>query len=90
MSGVTPDKRKRHHHGGSCLAVTLTQHFNGQAIPKGAWMLFTSIAQFPGNHGALRVQMKDSKIYYFDGTWAGSQASNRLSVYDTASNSWIF
>jgi hypothetical protein len=68
MSGVTPDKRRRHHHrGGYCAAVTLTQHFNGQAIPKGAWMLFTSVAQFPGNHGALRVQMKDSKLYFFDG-----------------------
>lgn len=67
MSGITPDKKKKHHHHGSCLAVTLTQHFNGQAIPKGAWMLFTSVAQFPGNHGALRVEMKDSKIYYFDG-----------------------
>lgn len=66
--GVSPDKNKRHHHHhGYCAAVTLTQHFNGQSIPKGAWMLFTSVAQFPGNHGALRVQMKDSKIYFFDG-----------------------
>lgn len=67
MSGVTPDKKKHHHRGGYCAAVTLTQHFNGQAIPKGAWMLFTSVAQFPGNHGALRVEMKDSKIYFFSG-----------------------
>jgi hypothetical protein len=66
--GAQPDRfRRRHHHHGFCAAVTLTQHFNGQEIPKGAWLLFTSVAQFPGNHGALRIEMTDSKIYLYDG-----------------------
>jgi hypothetical protein len=66
-SGVQPDRRRHHHHYGYCVAVSLSQHFNGQAIPRGAWMLFTSVTQFPGNHGALRVEMRDSRIYLFDG-----------------------
>jgi len=47
--------------------VTASQNFNGHAIAKGSWILFTSATQFPGNQGALRVEMKDSKILFGDG-----------------------
>jgi hypothetical protein len=53
---VSPDRRRHQHHG-YCAAVIATQNFNGQAIAKGSWILFTSVTQFPGNHGALRVDM---------------------------------
>jgi hypothetical protein len=69
-SGFTsPDKRRRHrhHHQGFCAAVTASQNFNGQAIAKGSWILFTSVTQFPGNQNGARVQMKDSKITIDDG-----------------------
>ncbi len=68
-SGFTsPDKRRRHrHHHGFCAAVTASQNFNGQAIAKGSWILFTSVAQFPGNQNGARVEMKDSKITIDDG-----------------------
>jgi hypothetical protein len=68
LSGAQSDNfRHRHHHHGYCAAVSLSQHFNGQEIPKGTWLLFTSVVQFPGNHGSLRVEMRDSKIYLYDG-----------------------
>jgi hypothetical protein len=69
-SGITsPDRFRRHHrrHHGFCAAVTATQNFNGQAIAKHSWILFTSVAQFPGNQNGARVEMKDSKITLDDG-----------------------
>ncbi len=54
-------------HHGHCAAIELAQNFNGQAIAKGSWILFTSITQFPGNQGAARVEMKDSTIRFSDG-----------------------
>jgi hypothetical protein len=68
-SAFDPDRRhhRRHHHHGFCAAVTATQNFNGQAIAKGSWILFTSVTQFPGNQNGARVQMKDSKIILNDG-----------------------
>ncbi len=71
-SGFTsPDRRHhhhhRHHHHGFCAAVTATQNFNGQAIAKRSWILFTSITQFPGNQNGAQVEMKDSKIVFSDG-----------------------
>src|SRR5579863_6487232 len=62
---ASPDKRHRHHR--YCAAVTATQNFNGQAIAKRSWILFTSVTQFPGNQNGARVQMKDSKITIDDG-----------------------
>ncbi|HLY02684.1 MAG TPA: hypothetical protein VKR56_09340 [Candidatus Cybelea sp.] len=62
---ASPDKRHRHHR--YCAAVTATQNFNGQAIAKRSWILFTSVTQFPGNQNGARVQMKDSKIILNDG-----------------------
>jgi hypothetical protein len=66
---MSPDKRRRHrhHHQGYCAAIEIAQNFNGQAIAKGSWILFTSATQFPGNQGAARVEMKDSRIRFSDG-----------------------
>lgn len=66
---MTPDqfRHHRHHHGGYCATVTATQNFNGQAIGKGAWLLFTSVTQFQGNQGGARVEMEDSTIRFTTG-----------------------
>ena len=36
------------------------------------------------------ADLVNGKIYYFDGVWAGNAPSNRLSVYNTATNSWTY
>jgi hypothetical protein len=67
QNAVAQPDHRRHHHNGYCAAVTLSQNFNGQAIPRGSWLLFTSVTQFPGNPSGIRVEMRDSKIVLYDG-----------------------
>lgn len=67
---TSPDgfhRHHHHHHRGFCAPVTIQQNFNGQAIAKGSWILFTSVAQFPGNQNGARIEMKDSKVVFSDG-----------------------
>ncbi|HLY02686.1 MAG TPA: hypothetical protein VKR56_09350 [Candidatus Cybelea sp.] len=62
---TSPDRR---HHHRACAKVTNSQNFNGTAIAKGSYIWFSSVEQLGGGQSAAKVEMRDSRIRFTDGT----------------------
>jgi hypothetical protein len=63
LSGAAvPVARVRHRN--ACARVSSSQNFNGTAISKGSWLLFSSVLSERGTTGPFRVAMRQSFVTF--------------------------